>query len=185
MQNNLICHSNIVEKCSSEKRIIPNLYAIILFFSLYSNRNWSPRLLLSHRRIFLISLFLFLFFTEITHRFQTARSEVRALLLQCLLPWLENVELVASSVPPATPLSYIMVRPVKCLLLVVRRAVKNEIPFLLLFFQHETAITACIANISTNFYSHCWSCLTVTTDCRREIVFFLNSESELKQHHDR
>ncbi|XP_065087337.1 protein furry isoform X3 [Ochlerotatus camptorhynchus] len=50
-------------------------------------------------------------FSEITHRFQTARSEVRALLLQCLLPWLENVELVASSVPPATPLSYIMYYP--------------------------------------------------------------------------
>ncbi|XP_062543394.1 protein furry isoform X2 [Armigeres subalbatus] len=50
-------------------------------------------------------------FSEITYRFQTARSEVRALLLQCLLPWLENVELVASSVPPATPLSYIMYYP--------------------------------------------------------------------------
>ncbi|XP_055625091.1 protein furry isoform X2 [Toxorhynchites rutilus septentrionalis] len=50
-------------------------------------------------------------FSEITHRFQTARSEVRALLLQCLLPWLENMELVASSVPPATPLSYIMYYP--------------------------------------------------------------------------
>lgn len=49
--------------------------------------------------------------TEITHRFQTARAEVRALLLQCLLPWLENMELVAASVPPATPLSYIMYYP--------------------------------------------------------------------------
>lgn len=47
--------------------------------------------------------------TEITHRFQTARAEVRALLLRCLLPWLGNMELVASSVPPVTPLSYIMV----------------------------------------------------------------------------
>lgn len=47
--------------------------------------------------------------TEITHRFQTARAEVRALLLQCLMPWLENMELVAANVPPATPLSYIMV----------------------------------------------------------------------------
>lgn len=47
--------------------------------------------------------------TEITHRFQTAKSEVRALLLQFLLPWLENVELVAANVTPATPLSYIMV----------------------------------------------------------------------------
>ncbi|XP_037907815.1 protein furry isoform X6 [Hermetia illucens] len=50
-------------------------------------------------------------FSEITHRFQTAREEVRALLLQCLLPWLENMELVATSVPPATPLSYIMYFP--------------------------------------------------------------------------
>lgn len=47
--------------------------------------------------------------SEITHRFQTARAEVRVSLLQCLLPWLENMELVAASVPPATPLSYIMV----------------------------------------------------------------------------
>lgn len=54
------------------------------------------------------SLFMLLF-PEITHRFQTAKSEVRALLLQCLLPWLENVELVAANVTPATPLSYIMV----------------------------------------------------------------------------
>ncbi|XP_037037722.1 protein furry isoform X7 [Bradysia coprophila] len=46
-------------------------------------------------------------FSEITHRFQTARVDVRALLLQCLLPWLENMELVAASVPPPTPLSYI------------------------------------------------------------------------------
>lgn len=49
-------------------------------------------------------------FTEITHRFQTARPEIRTLLLQCLLPWLENMELVAANVTPATPLSYIMVR---------------------------------------------------------------------------
>lgn len=48
-------------------------------------------------------------FSEITHRFQTAKSEVRTLLLRGLLPWLENMELVATSVPPATPLSYIMV----------------------------------------------------------------------------
>lgn len=47
--------------------------------------------------------------SEITHRFQSAREDVRALLLQCLLPWLQNMELVATSVPPATPLSYIMV----------------------------------------------------------------------------
>lgn len=48
--------------------------------------------------------------SEITNRFQTAREEVRNSLLQCVLPWLENMELVATSVPPATPLSYIMVR---------------------------------------------------------------------------
>ncbi|XP_017475529.1 PREDICTED: protein furry-like isoform X1 [Rhagoletis zephyria] len=50
-------------------------------------------------------------FSEITHRFQTAREEVRALLIQCLLPWLHNMELIATSVPPATPLSYIMYFP--------------------------------------------------------------------------
>ncbi|XP_037930850.1 protein furry isoform X3 [Teleopsis dalmanni] len=50
-------------------------------------------------------------FSEITYRFQTAREDVRALLLQCLLPWLQNMELVATSVPPATPLSYIMYFP--------------------------------------------------------------------------
>ena len=54
-------------------------------------------------------------FTEITHRFQTARAEVQALLLQCLQPWLENMELVAASVPPATPLS--LVSCIYCVLL--------------------------------------------------------------------
>lgn len=53
-------------------------------------------------------------FSEITHRFQTARSDARTLLVQCLLPWLENVELVATSVPPSVPLSYIMVRELFC-----------------------------------------------------------------------
>lgn len=56
-----------------------------------------------------LMIFFSYFLIEITHRLQTARAEVRALLLQCLLPWLENMELVATSVPPATPLSYIMV----------------------------------------------------------------------------
>ncbi|KAG5678891.1 hypothetical protein PVAND_008517 [Polypedilum vanderplanki] len=51
-------------------------------------------------------------FSEITHRFQTARTDVRFLLLQCLLPWLENMELLASNVPAAvSPLSYIMYYP--------------------------------------------------------------------------
>lgn len=54
-------------------------------------------------------------FSEITHRFQTARSDARTLLVQCLLPWLENVELVATCVPPTVPLSYIMVRKGKTL----------------------------------------------------------------------
>lgn len=50
--------------------------------------------------------------TEMTHRFQTARTDVRFLLLQCLLPWLENMELLASSVPATiSPLSYIMYYP--------------------------------------------------------------------------
>ncbi|XP_059216177.1 protein furry isoform X3 [Stomoxys calcitrans] len=50
-------------------------------------------------------------FSEITHRFQTAREDVRTSLLQCLQPWLHNMELVATTVPPATPLSYIMYFP--------------------------------------------------------------------------
>jgi hypothetical protein len=55
---------------------------------------------------------IFLLYSEITHRFQTARTDVRFLLLQCLLPWLENMELLASNVPAAvSPLSYIMYYP--------------------------------------------------------------------------
>ncbi|XP_068619983.1 protein furry isoform X2 [Battus philenor] len=46
-------------------------------------------------------------FSEITARFQTARTEVRQLLLQYLLPWLVNIELMDPNVPPANPLSYI------------------------------------------------------------------------------
>ncbi|XP_071438579.1 protein furry [Hetaerina americana] len=46
-------------------------------------------------------------FSEITHRFQTARPEVRQLLLQYLLPWLHNMELVDPHVPPANPLAYL------------------------------------------------------------------------------
>lgn len=46
---------------------------------------------------------------EITHRFQTARPEVRQLLLQYLLPWLHNMELVDPNVPPGNPLSYFQV----------------------------------------------------------------------------
>ncbi|XP_046390276.1 protein furry [Ischnura elegans] len=46
-------------------------------------------------------------FSEITHRFQTARPEVRQLLLQYLLPWLHNMELVDPHVPPPNPLAYL------------------------------------------------------------------------------
>ncbi|KAG7313541.1 hypothetical protein JYU34_000685 [Plutella xylostella] len=46
-------------------------------------------------------------FSEITARFQTARTEVRQLLLQYLLPWLVNIELVDPNVPPPNPLCYI------------------------------------------------------------------------------
>ncbi|XP_063231705.1 protein furry [Bacillus rossius redtenbacheri] len=45
-------------------------------------------------------------FSEVTCRLQTARPELRQLLLQYLLPWLHNMELVDPSVPPANPLSY-------------------------------------------------------------------------------
>lgn len=39
-------------------------------------------------------------FTEITYRFQTARPEVRQLLLQYILPWLHNMELVDPNISP-------------------------------------------------------------------------------------
>lgn len=51
----------------------------------------------------------FLFFTEITYRFQTARPEVKQLLLQYLLPWLHNMELVDPNVPPTNLLFYYQV----------------------------------------------------------------------------
>ena len=42
---------------------------------------------------------------EITHRFQTALPSVRQLLLQYLLPWLQNMELVDPNLPPYSPLT--------------------------------------------------------------------------------
>ncbi|XP_969290.2 protein furry [Tribolium castaneum] len=45
-------------------------------------------------------------FSEITYRFQSARPEVRQLLLQYLLPWLHNMELVDPNVPPPNPHTY-------------------------------------------------------------------------------
>ncbi|CAB3359556.1 Hypothetical predicted protein [Cloeon dipterum] len=45
-------------------------------------------------------------FSEVSHRLQTARPEVRQLLLQYLLPWLYNMELIDPNVPPGNPLSY-------------------------------------------------------------------------------
>lgn len=49
------------------------------------------------------------FLLEITCRFQTARSEVKQLLLQYLLPWLHNMELVDPNVPPTNLLFYYQV----------------------------------------------------------------------------
>ncbi|XP_029647107.1 protein furry isoform X5 [Octopus sinensis] len=40
-------------------------------------------------------------FSEISHRFQTAKPALRQVLLQCLLPWLYNMELIDSSAPTA------------------------------------------------------------------------------------
>ncbi|KAL7307325.1 hypothetical protein TKK_0000516 [Trichogramma kaykai] len=52
-------------------------------------------------------------FSEVTYRFQTARREVRQLLLQYLLPWLHNMELVDPNVPPCSnPLSYFQAKRV-------------------------------------------------------------------------
>ncbi|XP_030765953.1 protein furry isoform X3 [Sitophilus oryzae] len=45
-------------------------------------------------------------FSEITYRFQTARPEVRQLLLQYLLPWLHNMELVDPNIPPTNAHMY-------------------------------------------------------------------------------
>ncbi|XP_050432999.1 protein furry isoform X2 [Adelges cooleyi] len=50
-------------------------------------------------------------FSEITYRFQTARPEVRQLLLHYLVPWLHNMELVDPNVPPPNPLSYFQYYP--------------------------------------------------------------------------
>lgn len=59
----------------------------------------------------------YILFAEITHRFQTARREVRQLLLQYLLPWLHNMELVDPNVPPpSNPLSYYQVKFIDYLL---------------------------------------------------------------------
>lgn len=71
------------------------------------------------------------FVTEITHRFQTARPEIRSLLLQCLLPWLENMELVAANVTPATPLSYIMVH----IQLYLQHFTENQIAYFFFFLS--------------------------------------------------
>ncbi|KAJ8877503.1 hypothetical protein PR048_021958 [Dryococelus australis] len=46
---------------------------------------------------------------EVTYRFQTARPELRQLLLHYLLPWLHNMELVDPNVPPTNPLFYFQV----------------------------------------------------------------------------
>lgn len=51
------------------------------------------------------SLFSMIYFTEVTQRFQTAKSWRRQILLQYLLPWLYNLELVDSNLPPLNPLS--------------------------------------------------------------------------------
>ncbi|KAJ8924572.1 hypothetical protein NQ315_000721 [Exocentrus adspersus] len=45
-------------------------------------------------------------FSEITYRFQSARPEVRQLLLQYLLPWLHNMELVDPNIPPCNTHMY-------------------------------------------------------------------------------
>ncbi|KAH1002588.1 hypothetical protein HUJ04_008665 [Dendroctonus ponderosae] len=45
-------------------------------------------------------------FSEITYRFQTARPEVRQLLLTYLLPWLHNMELVDPNIPSNHPHMY-------------------------------------------------------------------------------
>lgn len=53
---------------------------------------------------------LHIFFSEITHRFQTAKPAVRQSLLKYLLPWLHNMELVDPSLPQSNPLSTFLTR---------------------------------------------------------------------------
>lgn len=59
--------------------------------------------------IIFLTVYPLLFLLEITCRFQTARPEVRQLLLHYLVPWLHNMELVDPNVPPPNPLSYFQV----------------------------------------------------------------------------
>ncbi|WAQ97896.1 FRYL-like protein [Mya arenaria] len=49
-------------------------------------------------------------FSEITHRFQTAKPAVRQTLLKYLLPWLHNMELVDPTLPQSNPLSMFIMR---------------------------------------------------------------------------
>lgn len=82
------------------------LHQIGVFKSEKSNSN----LFLSAIRLGLFNRKLF-FYAEITHRFQTARPEVRQLLLQYILPWLYNMELVDPNIPsPNSNSSFCQVR---------------------------------------------------------------------------
>ncbi|XP_061189012.1 protein furry-like [Saccostrea echinata] len=49
-------------------------------------------------------------FSEITHRFQTAKPSVRQTLLRYLLPWLHNMELVDPSLPQVSPFTNFLTR---------------------------------------------------------------------------
>lgn len=57
----------------------------------------------------LLTLFLYSF-SEITHRFQTAKPAVRQTLLKYLLPWLHNMELVDPSLPQSSPMNTFFTR---------------------------------------------------------------------------
>ena len=58
---------------------------------------------------FLIWTNVFLF-SEITHRFQTAKPAVRQTLLKYLLPWLHNMELVDPTLPQSNTMSMFILR---------------------------------------------------------------------------
>ena len=50
-------------------------------------------------------------FSEITQRFQTAKSAIRQTLLQYLLPWLHNLELVDPNLPQGSAVNTLQKLP--------------------------------------------------------------------------
>ena len=51
-----------------------------------------------------------LFFSEITHRYPTPSTNANQMMLQYLIPWLHNLELVDTNLPPTNPLTNFLSR---------------------------------------------------------------------------